>query len=1396
MKSKRIIFEAIIIGLYLVLCASIVSAQGPQPPYPESTPGPRISQEFPDWIDGGKPFPPPISQSQDYGSDIESVTLGSPGFVFRYLDTFGVTEEAYPSNTAYLNRPVGLFVDGSGNMFVTERNGCRVNKYNSSGINTLSIGTAGLCFSDDYIFSQPRDVALDGSGNIWVADAFHRVAQYDSSGNSLQILPESDYWNYGTDNTHFNYVSSVAFNLSGDMFVSDRYNHRVQVYTFSGGDPVYSATIGVTGVSGSDNSHLDNPKYLMLDSSDRLYIVDQGNGRVQRCTDSGGWSCSTFETGLNSPNGIDIDGSGNVFIVDSMNFRIRKCTSGGSCSDLITGIPGFPNDTAVDSSGNVYVADWTYHVVRKYNSSGVYQGVQLGSVDTPYVADSSRLYTPFGIGVAADGSVYVTEQWGHRLVKHNGAGSQVWTVGQAGVYGADNAHFGNFGAGPEGGMAIDSSGRVYLPDSGNHRIQIFNSGGTYYSTFGAYGTGENQFDSPSGVAIQPGNGDIFVVDRWNHRVQVYDSSWTYQATLGTTGVSGTSNSHFNSPSGVAVESSGKIYVADSDNHRVQVCTFSGIVGTCSTFAGQTGSPGSDFDHFSYPSGVAVDGSGNVYVVDKWNNRVQVFDSSGAYLTTIGGAWGALSSQFRNPTDVALDTAGNVYITDTGNHRVQKFTPGVPGWDQVNINGFGDLDNFGIGTLASFEGQLYAGTYNNESAQIWRSSDGTTWNGVMVGGFGDLNNVIVDHLFEFSGNLYAGTGNDDDTNGGEMWRSADGTTWNSIVTDGFGNPDNAEIYRFAEFNAQLYASTWSWDIAYQRGEIWRSASGDSGSWTKVVNDGFGDLNNGTMLSFEIYAGNIYTGTYNSTTGGEIWRSASGDLDSWTQINSDGFGDAGNNAVSGLAVYDSYLYGITRHSEGSGVQVWRCQTCDSTDWAQVVSNGFGNADTWRNSALEVYNGQLYAVVGNPVTGLEVWRTLDGTNWNQIGYAGFGDSNNFTLYWDNVTTVFDNAFYVGTINRGNGGEIWQLQVPEIDVQGNSQSIANGDITPDVTDDTDFGDAEVGVDTVAHTFTIENTGGDELNLTGIPKVEITGANAADFAVTSLPVSPVAANGGTTTFEITFDPSAEGLRSADVSIANDDSDENPYDFAIQGTGTSVPDIDSIGFWNPNKSKWYLKYENSGGDADNVFKFGPVGVGWTPITGDWDDDGVDTVGYWNPVKSKWYLKNDNSGGEADTVFYFGPVGVGWTPIIGDWDGDGDDTIGYWNPNKSKWYLKNDNSGGAADVVFVYGPVGVGWEPIVGDWDGDGDDTIGFYNPNKSKWYLKNDNSVGNTDVSFYFGPVGVGWEPIVGDWDGDGDDTIGFYNPNKSKWYLKNSNSGGDADVVFVFGPVGVGWEVLTGNWQ
>ncbi|MQP24441.1 choice-of-anchor D domain-containing protein [Flavobacterium sp. LMO8] len=132
-----------------------------------------------------------------------------------------------------------------------------------------------------------------------------------------------------------------------------------------------------------------------------------------------------------------------------------------------------------------------------------------------------------------------------------------------------------------------------------------------------------------------------------------------------------------------------------------------------------------------------------------------------------------------------------------------------------------------------------------------------------------------------------------------------------------------------------------------------------------------------------------------------------------------------------------------------------------------------------------------------------------------------------------------------------------PEINLQGNSIDIVSGDATPALADHTDFGAVSTASGTIVRTFTIQNIGTAALNLTGVsPYVTISGANAADFTVTAIPSNSIAVSGNTT-FQVTFDPSADGLRTATISIANNDSNENPYTFAIQGNGISAPVITS-----------------------------------------------------------------------------------------------------------------------------------------------------------------------------------------------------------------------------------------------
>ena len=198
----------------------------------------------------------------------------------------------------------------------------------------------------------------------------------------------------------------------------------------------------------------------------------------------------------------------------------------------------------------------------------------------------------------------------------------------------------------------------------------------------------------------------------------------------------------------------------------------------------------------------------------------------------------------------------------------------------------------------------------------------------------------------------------------------------------------------------------------------------------------------------------------------------------------------------------------------------------------------------------------------------------NGNTVGTVLFSEMNGNTPITKNITglSIAGNVVITleSTATSGSNSrfaiddlEWYCFEAPEINIQGNGNDIVSGNTSPSTSNHTDFGQAAVIGGTVVRTFTIQNTGSANLNLTGSsPYVTISGANAADFTVTATPSTPIAA-ASSTTFNITFDPSASGLRTATVSIANDDSDENPYTFAIQGTGvnsTASDIIESSGF--------------------------------------------------------------------------------------------------------------------------------------------------------------------------------------------------------------------------------------------
>lgn len=1066
MKTK--LFVVLSVLALASLLAGAVAAQGPQPPAPP--PMPPALQELPFAGPEGKPFGPwaaaPRVGVQSVGA--ASISLGQPGTVFRYVQTFGVTEEPYLEDNNHFYNVEGLGVDGN-NIWLTDSRGARVLKFDANGNFLQKIGKAGVIDYTGTSLDYVTDVAVDSSGNIWVVDgsAAH-VVKHDSSGNRVSELGQS--WNRGSDNSHFNDPISIAFDGAGNIYVSDTGlwgndygNHRVQVFNSSG---TYLATIGQTGVCGPGNDQFCGPRHIAVYGT-YLYVADAGNHRVQifdiTNPSSPSYVATLGATGVSGsdnahfdhPEGVGVDAS-YIYVADSNNNRVQifNRTTQAYVATLGTGGGqgdyqfNHPTDVVVDASGNIYVADNWNKRVQQFNSLLVYQRT-YGTTGVSYVTDGYHYYFPRGVAVAADGSIYIVEERGHRLVKLNAAGEPQWTVGEPGQAGSDNSHF----FGPQD-VAVDPSGRVYTVESwDNHRVQIFNPNGTYYATLGTgWGTGNYQFKNPTGITID-GAGNIYVADSGNHRVQIYNSQRTYVATLGETGVSGSDNAHFNWPTDVAVDASGTIYVADEGNDRVQV--FNSNRQYVRTI-GETGVSGDDFGHFASwgPHNLAVDSQNRLYVSDSGNTRVQVFDSSGAYLTTIGGRRGTGTSRFSHVKGIAVGPDGAVYAAEIfNNHRIQKFAPGVPGWKQVNINGFGDRRNLMVQALAPFNNYLYAGTINwSSGAQLWRMDTTGNWTSVMTNGFGNTANVGIDHLLEFNGNLYAGTRNSTNTppytQGGEIWRSSNGTNWTQVVSSGFGDPTNGEVMRLAAFNGQIYAGTWSYTDTHGA-EIWRSITGNPADWQQVVSNGFGDVRNYAIMTLKEVNGYLYAGTASSgpnRDGADVWRTADGI--NWSPVVTNGFGYTGTVSVSSLEVFGGSLYAAINRAGDDFVsplspQIWRCPLtadCDAADdWEVVVSDGFGNSENRYFQSLSAFDGHLYVTVSNWATGIEIWRTSDGSSYERVVSEGFtGDAANLISVGRRLMrggemssvnqgpdslTIYNNRLYVPIRNWNNGGEVWML-------------------------------------------------------------------------------------------------------------------------------------------------------------------------------------------------------------------------------------------------------------------------------------------------------------------------------------------------------------------------------------
>jgi hypothetical protein len=308
--------------------------------------------------------------------------------------------------------------------------------------------------------------------------------------------------------------------------------------------------------------------------------------------------------------------------------------------------------------------------------------------------------------------------------------------------------------------------------------------------------------------------------------------------------------------------------------------------------------------------------------------------------------------------------------------------------------------------------MYAGTWNDDGAQVWRTTDGRSW-GQFTPSWSISTTAVCDAQ-RFGGRLYVGT--ESIADGGEMWRT-EGTAWERVASAGLGDINNYAFNAITVFSDTLLAATGNFVTGV---EMWHSASGDAGSWQQANADGFG-LGGGTGdVVLDAYGGYLYLGLGRWPPGiAEPWRMD--DHTTWIPVFTDGLGNSSNTHVSAMAEFSEYFY-IGLRNEATGGEVWRSN--DGVSWTSVFTGGLGNAADTRPYGLITFEDKLYLVFSNLSTGAEVWQSTDGVAWHQISAGGWGDGNNiFADYFDKAAVIFNDALHIGTYNEMDGGEIWLM-------------------------------------------------------------------------------------------------------------------------------------------------------------------------------------------------------------------------------------------------------------------------------------------------------------------------------------------------------------------------------------
>ena len=628
------------------------------------------------------------------------------------------TGDGGPALAARFSTIQGVAVDRLGNLYLSDTGNHRVRKVSRGTVTTIA-GTGVAGFSGDggsaldAQLNFPYGLALDSAGNVYVADLGNqRVRRIGTDGVIVTIAgtgrKASSPDGAAPLDTSLLSPRNVAVDAASNLYIAEFEGHRVRKLT-PGGKLTTVAGTGVAGWSGDGNratvAQINYPAGMAFDRAGALYVADSGNHVVRKLYADGAiGSLGTAFGGnpglaMSTPAAIAVDPAGTLYVGGPAAFVVRAFTTAGQWITY-TGIGDSVNDMTADLNGNLFIADGSR--LRRMDPSGSFVTV----------AGDSYSYSVGDGGPATMGQLYQPST-----------------------------------------LTLDSTGNLFIADSGNERVRQVTPDGTL-ATLAGTGTaaegaangssGSVALNTPMGVAMDPA-GNVLVADTYNHRILLVTPARTIRTVAGT-GIGGVSPegtgplvAQLRAPRAVCADRAGILYIVDTSNHRVLRLAPGGTLQTAAGngSGGNAGDNGAArFAQLNTPSACATDSAGNLFIADTANHAIRKVNAAGVISTVAGTgiagtSWEeavATEASLHAPRGVAVDDMGDIFIADTGNHRIRRVTPdgrihtiagtGVAGFSGDGDPAVGELLNGPQGLFLDGAGDLYfADTGNNRIRRL-------------------------------------------------------------------------------------------------------------------------------------------------------------------------------------------------------------------------------------------------------------------------------------------------------------------------------------------------------------------------------------------------------------------------------------------------------------------------------------------------------------------------------------------------------------------------------------------------------------------------------------------------------------------------------------------------------